>query len=49
MWLIMKIFYIRVSSLDQNIARQKEMAKENKAEKIFIDKMSGKNTKDRPN
>ena len=37
-----------VSSLDQNIARQKQMAKENKAEKIFIDKMSGKNTKDRP-
>lgn len=44
----MKIFYIRVSSLDQNIARQKEMAKDCKAEKIFIDKMSGKNTKDRP-
>ncbi|MCQ2796102.1 MAG: recombinase family protein [Bacilli bacterium] len=44
----MKIFYIRVSSLDQNIARQKEMAKECKAEKLFIDKMSGKNAKDRP-
>lgn len=43
----MKIFYARVSTEDQNEARQIEKAKELGAERIFLDKMSGKNT-DRP-
>lgn len=41
----MKIGYIRVSSKEQNIARQKEALKQLGAEKIFIDYISGKNTK----
>ena len=40
----MKVFYIRVSTENQNEARQVEQAKEVNAEKIFIDKKSGKNT-----
>ena len=40
----MKIGYIRVSSEDQNIARQEELMKELDVEKIYIDKLSGKNT-----
>jgi len=43
----MIIFYVRVSSLDQNEERQVQMAKANKAKKIFIEKKSGKNM-DRP-
>ena len=39
----MKVFYIRVSTIEQNEARQLEQAKEFGAEKIFIDKASGKN------
>lgn len=42
----MKIFYARVSTEDQNLARQLAMAKEQKAEKIFQEKLTGKN-KDR--
>ncbi len=40
----MKIFYIRVSTVNQNEARQLEQAKEVNADKVFIDKASGKNT-----
>lgn len=40
----MKVFYIRVSTEHQNEARQIEQSKEVGAEKIFIDKKSGKNT-----
>lgn len=42
----MKIGYVRVSAVDQNTARQ-ETALEVQVDKLFIDKMSGKNT-DRP-
>lgn len=43
-------FYIRVSSKDQNIIRQEVKAKEMNLPKnhIFIEKISGKNTTDRP-
>lgn len=44
---IIKIGYIRVSSQDQNTARQEVLMKELGVDKIFIDKMSGKCT-DRP-
>ena len=40
----MKIYYIRCSTQEQNEARQVESAKEIQADKIFIDKASGKNT-----
>ena len=43
----MIVFYARCSTANQNIQRQLETAKEVNAEKIFIDKKSGKNT-DRP-
>lgn len=43
----MKIGYVRVSTKEQNTARQEELMKSLGTEKIFIDKMSGKNT-DRP-
>ena len=39
----MKVGYIRVSSKDQNIARQEVIMKELDVEKVFIDKLSGKN------
>lgn len=42
-----RIFYIRVSTEEQNEARQMTMAREHNADKTFIDKASGKNT-DRP-
>lgn len=41
------VFYCRVSSKDQNLARQLARAKEVKADKIFSDKVSGKSL-DRP-
>lgn len=41
------VFYCRVSSKDQNLARQLERAKEVHADKVFSDKVSGKNL-DRP-
>lgn len=41
------VFYARVSSKDQNLARQLTRAKEIKADKVFTDKYSGKNL-DRP-
>ena len=37
-----KVGYIRVSSLDQNTARQEAMMNEN-VERLFVDKASGKN------
>ncbi|RYM60191.1 hypothetical protein BSR03_17255 [Serratia proteamaculans] len=43
----MKIGYIRVSTLDQNLERQTEVMKSEGAERIFQDKASGKNN-DRP-
>jgi DNA invertase Pin-like site-specific DNA recombinase len=43
----MKIAYIRVSTLEQNTARQEIAMAELEADKIFIEKISGKNT-DRP-
>lgn len=39
--------YIRVSTVEQNISRQEETMKKFKAEKIFVDKVSGKD-KNRP-
>ena len=41
------VFYCRVSSKDQNLARQLARAKEVKADKVFCDKKSGKSL-DRP-
>ena len=40
----MKVFYIRCSTEQQNEARQIKAAEEIGAEKIFLDKASGKNT-----
>lgn len=40
----MKVFYIRCSTVEQNEARQETMAREQNAEKVFMDKASGKNT-----
>lgn len=42
------IAYIRVSTIEQNEGRQVEMMKSYVINKIFIEKASGKNTKDRP-
>lgn len=43
----MKIGYVRVSSADQNTERQEVLMEQLNVEKIFVDKLSGKN-KDRP-
>ena len=43
----MKIGYVRVSTTDQNTARQEVLMQELGVEQVFIDRMSGKNT-DRP-
>ena len=43
----MKIGYIRVSTIDQNTARQEVMMQELGVDQVFIDRMSGKST-DRP-
>lgn len=43
----MKIGYIRISTTDQNTARQEVMMRESGVEQVYIDRMSGKNT-DRP-
>ena len=40
----MIVFYGRVSTLEQNEARQLKTAEEVKADKVYIDKASGKNT-----
>lgn len=38
------ISYIRVSSIDQNLARQRSLLEDKHIEKEFADKLSGKNT-----
>jgi len=43
-----RIAYIRVSTTEQNTARQKEAFKELKIDKYFEEKVSGKNITDRP-
>lgn len=43
----MKVGYVRVSSIAQNEERQLQKMKENNIEKIFIEKISGKNITDR--
>ena len=43
----MKIGYIRISTTDQNTARQEVLMKELGVEQVYIDRLSGKNT-DRP-
>lgn len=43
----MKIGYIRISTTDQNTARQEVLMQELGVDQVFIDRMSGKNT-DRP-
>ncbi len=43
----MKVAYIRVSSTSQNTARQEDAMTQLGVEKVFIEKLSGKNT-DRP-
>lgn len=43
----MKVGYIRVSTTEQNTARQEVMMQELGVEKVYIDKISGRNT-DRP-
>lgn len=40
----MRVGYIRCSTIEQNEARQLKMMEDQKAEKLFIDKASGKNT-----
>ena len=40
----MKIGYIRISTAEQNTARQEALMKELGVEQVYIDKMSGKNT-----
>ncbi|MBO7676091.1 MAG: recombinase family protein [Erysipelotrichaceae bacterium] len=42
------IAYIRVSSTDQNTSRQEELFKSYNIDKYYIEKVSGKNIKDRP-
>ena len=42
-----RIAYIRVSSIDQNTARQEEMFKDLLIDKFYIEKVSGRNVKDR--
>lgn len=40
----MKVAYIRVSTVEQNTARQEEMMKKLGMDKIYMEKVSGKNT-----
>ena len=40
----MKLFYVRCSTIEQNESRQMEAAREVGAEKVFLDKLSGKDT-----
>ncbi|MBO5322563.1 MAG: recombinase family protein [Oscillospiraceae bacterium] len=40
----MRVGYVRCSTLEQNEARQLKMMEEQKAERVFVDKASGKNT-----
>ena len=43
----MRVGYTRVSTVDQNLARQEELMKHYDVERVFSEKISGKNT-DRP-
>lgn len=43
----MQVGYIRISTIGQNTARQEVLMRELGAEKVFVDRLSGKNT-DRP-
>ena len=43
----MQVGYIHISTVDQNTARQEVLMREMGVEKVFIDRLSGKNT-DRP-
>ena len=40
----MKVGYVRVSTAEQNTARQEVIMEQLGVEKVFMDKMSGKNT-----
>ena len=40
----MRVGYVRCSTIEQNEARQMKMMEEQRAEKVFTDKASGKNT-----
>ena len=40
----MRVGYVRVSTLGQNTARQEVLMEELGAERVYIDRMSGKNT-----
>ena len=40
----MRVGYVRCSTLEQNEARQLKMMEEQKSERVFVDKASGKNT-----
>jgi len=44
----MKVAYVRVSTIEQNEARQVEALEQHGVEKWFTEKVSGKNTTDRP-
>lgn len=44
----MRVAYVRVSTIEQNEARQIEALKKHDIEKWFTEKVSGKNTTDRP-
>ncbi len=44
----MKVAYVRVSTIEQNEARQIEALEKHGVEKWFTEKVSGKNTTDRP-
>lgn len=44
----MKVAYVRVSTIEQNEARQIEALEKHNIEKWFTEKVSGKNTTDRP-
>ena len=41
----MKVGYVRVSTAEQNTARQEELMKHLEVEKVYIDRVSGKNKK----
>jgi len=40
----MRVGYVRCSTIEQNEARQLKMMEDQRAEKLFVDKASGKNT-----
>ena len=44
----MKIGYVRVSTQEQNTIRQEKLMESLNVDELFLDKASGKNTKQRP-